>query len=188
MARGTAVYFKLKPSDRMSLEGARDFFMVLRVPGAWRGDYVRITCQAKRPQDGLVRSISGEVTCGSANFLVALYDQEDKGAKLAALELVRTERRLLELAAAYQAEIERRKYPTLGHEIGAAFALTHPKIPRRWLSQVYEHPASAQAQPFEQHLPEPVRRAATEFRTAKRTLHELCGSVGTMAGAADLVQ
>ncbi len=186
-ARGTGVYFKLKPSDRMSLEGARDFLLVLRVPGTWRGDYVRVTCQAKRPNAGLVRSLSGEVTCGSANFVVAPYDQEDKSAKLAALELVQAERRLLELATAYQAEIERRKYPTLGHEIGAVLALTHPKIPRRWLSRAYQHPARAQAQPFEKHLPEPVRRAAEEFRTAKRTLHELCGSDGSMSGAADLL-
>ena len=177
-ARGTGVYYKLKPSDRGSLEGAKDFAIVLRVPRTWRGDYVRVVCQATRHQRAVVLSRDGTTPCGTAGFVVALYMEQDREAKVVAARLVRADQQLLHVAAAHRREIDRRKYPTLGHEIGATLSLVDPKIPPTWLNDVYQAPAWVHAKGFEKHLPAPVREAATEYRMAKRTLHELCGEDG----------
>ncbi|MCO6454853.1 MAG: hypothetical protein J5I93_06100, partial [Pirellulaceae bacterium] len=44
--RGSGVYFKLKPSPRTTLEGAKEFVLRLRVPSTWRADYLHLTCRA----------------------------------------------------------------------------------------------------------------------------------------------
>lgn len=175
-ARGTGVYFKLKPSDRTSLEGSKDFALVLRVPRSWRGDYVRVVCEARSHRRGVVRPLDSATTCGAAVFVVALYDQQDPSAKAAARRLARADQQLLSVASRQRRAIERHKYPTIGHEIGATLALVSPKIPKTWLRQVYQRPAAADSARFESHLPDPVRRAAVQYSTAKRTLHQLCGS------------
>ena len=183
-SRNTGVYFKLKPSDRISLEGAKDFALVLRVPRTWRGDYVRVVCEAKSHKRGVVLPFDTAVTCGSAGFVVALYDARDQSAKTAARRFVRAEQQLLNVATTHRKEIERRKYPTVGHEIAANLALVNPKIPRTWLRDVYQRNTSAGSGRYERHLPDQVRQAASQFRMAKRTLHQLSGFAIT-SGLAD---
>lgn len=183
-SRNTGVYFKLKPSDRISLEGAKEFALVLRVPRTWRGDYVRVVCEAKSHKRSVVLPFDTAVTCGSAGFVVALYDARDPSAKTAARQFVRAEQQLLDLASTHRKEIERRKYPTVGHEIAATLALVNPKIPRTWLRDVYQRRTSAGSGRYERHLPDQVRQAASQYRTAKRTLHQLSGFAIT-SGLAD---
>ena len=44
--RGYGAYFKLRPSKQTSLEGAKEFVCVLRVPAAWQAGTVTIRCEA----------------------------------------------------------------------------------------------------------------------------------------------
>lgn len=176
MSRGTGVYFKLRPSDRTSLEGAKDFALVLRVPRPWRGDYVRVVCESKCHKRTLVGRSA--VTSGDASFVVALYDEKDPLAKAAATQLVLAEQRLLNLARTQRHAIEQRRHATLGHELAASFSLVDPKIPPTWLSDVYQRTSGSTTSTFEKHLPPPVRQAASEYTAAKRTLHRLCGQPG----------
>jgi hypothetical protein len=131
----------------------------------------------------MVLPFESAATCGSAGFVVALYDEQDQAAKNAARQLVRAEQELLQLAATHRKEIQRRKYPTVGHELGATLALVNPKIPRTWLHDVYQRRASVGSGRYERYLPDQVRQAASQFSAAKRTLHELSGLAanGTLA-------
>jgi hypothetical protein len=161
MYRGTGVYFKLRRSAQVSLEGAREFVLMLRVPAGWRGDYVRLACEA--------RGAAGKPK--SAAFLVPLYLAGDLQAQGSAEKLGKAERRLLQVARANQREISRRSQPTLAHE----WALVDPKIPSNWLSLVAHRPLHDDSTlQFERYLPAEVVQASQEYQRAKRELHALC--------------
>jgi hypothetical protein len=44
--RGQTIYFKLRPFSQKTLEGNRDFAILLIVPKAWSGDHVELRCLA----------------------------------------------------------------------------------------------------------------------------------------------
>lgn len=155
--RGRGVYFKLKPSAQTSLEGAREFQLILRVPNDWRGDYLRVSCRA--------RTARGE-NAGQASFLVPLYDQDDLQAKRLAINLNRRERELLTITASYRGQVDRMRKPTVMHEL----ALARPEIPANWLVQVLAANAGSPTLPFEKRLPPAVQSAITKYR---RALHHL---------------
>ncbi len=79
--RERGVYFKLRPSPQTSLEGAKQFICVLRVPKAWRGDCVRIDCQAACDPHSSWPMMDMPADCGAASFLVALFAAGDEEAR-----------------------------------------------------------------------------------------------------------
>lgn len=81
--RQRGVYFKLKPSPQTSLEGARQFICVLRVPKSWRGDCVHVDCQATGYVRRGWRLLEGQSSCGQAAFLVGLFVAGDEPARQA---------------------------------------------------------------------------------------------------------
>jgi hypothetical protein len=100
IARGSAVYFKLRPSPRTSLEGNREFEVVFRVPRTWRADCVRLRCAAydQKSPHGLN---DREPVCGSTDFLVPLHLAGDIEARDAARQLALAERHLRQLARSH---------------------------------------------------------------------------------------
>jgi hypothetical protein len=91
LARGSAVFFKLKASPRHLLEGSREYGLVLQVPGSWRADYIHVRCEAEGIQRGMVSSLDETLRCGERDFLVALYLEGDEQARLAADNFARRE-------------------------------------------------------------------------------------------------
>ena len=81
LARGNAVFFKLKASPRQLLEGSREFGLVLRVPAAWRADSLVVRCEAEGIRRGVVSTFDEHVNCGQRDFLVALYQEGDEQAR-----------------------------------------------------------------------------------------------------------
>ena len=45
--RGHGVFYKLRPSNKGSLEGAKEFVMLCVVPKTWRGDWCTVVCSAR---------------------------------------------------------------------------------------------------------------------------------------------
>jgi hypothetical protein len=45
--RGHGVFYKLRPSQEASLEGAKEFMMLCIVPKTWRGDWCTVVCSAR---------------------------------------------------------------------------------------------------------------------------------------------
>jgi hypothetical protein len=172
LSRGAGAYFKLKPSQRTSLEGEKEFAIIARVPQSWRGDCLRVHCRAYGAGRGIGRS-GADLVCGSAAFAVALYLDGDEESKAAAETLLRTERQLRELVQLRAREIEDRRFPTLGHKIGAALSVIEPKFPDGWLDQVVNSPSDAAQLAFSRYLPTDVRSAVMAFREARLRLHKL---------------
>jgi hypothetical protein len=89
LARGSAVFFKLKASPRHLLEGSRQYALVLRVPAAWRVEMLRVACEAEAIQRGVVSSLDERFVCGRREFSVALYQEGDEPARQIAEQIAR---------------------------------------------------------------------------------------------------
>jgi hypothetical protein len=76
------VFFTLRPSALSSLEGVHELTVQFIVPLAWRGDAVRISCQATGEQK--VLWMKQQKVFGEKSIPVALYVAGDSGARRAA--------------------------------------------------------------------------------------------------------
>lgn len=81
--RASGVFYKLKPSPHASLEGARQFVVLFRVPKWWRGETVQVECRATGIDRGLIGALDSTETCGAATFEVGLHQAGDTAAQLA---------------------------------------------------------------------------------------------------------
>jgi len=171
--RGSSVYFKLKPSRKTSLEGARPFTLVLRVPHRWRAGYVHLTCTAFTTAQGLLGPLDKESVCGQQKFVVALYAEGDASAKAAAQRLVRAESELLKTISANRQELERRFYPTLAHRVGALLDGETASLPADVVEAIVYGGRSPDKDILELRLPAEVRQAVVRYTVARRALSSL---------------
>jgi hypothetical protein len=81
------VFFILRPSPLTSLEGVHELSVQYRVPANWRGDAVRVSCQASGKQK--VLWMTQERVWGQKSTPVALYLAGDGVARRAAERYVR---------------------------------------------------------------------------------------------------
>lgn len=81
------VFFTLRPSPRVSLEGVHELTVAFIVPAAWRGDAVRVTCKAAGEQKTLW--ITQQKVWAEASGGVALYLAGDVEGRRAAERLIR---------------------------------------------------------------------------------------------------
>jgi hypothetical protein len=173
VARGNAVYFKLKPSTQTSLDGARLFTVVFRVSRDWRADYVRLRCVAYGRTTGRSFTGSGEPICGSGEFLVGIYRQADPQAQAAAQQLAHAERTLKSLARTRRKSIERQRYDSVTDRMAVRLNLSEPRIPDEWLQHVLRGASTRRKYYFQRHLPDDVRKAVQNFTDARWRLYQL---------------
>lgn len=171
MRRGTAAYFKLKPSTRTSLEGSQEFVLTLRVPAKWRGDYVRITCTALGTNRGMVRHLDEEVKCGRGEFFVALYAEGDMEAKQIAAMHVDRERNFRVTVGASQKLIKKQQ----PHKLGQWLSISEPAPPEAWFETILRNPAGENVDRYAKQLPANVRMAATSYQKSRQNLQKLSG-------------
>lgn len=94
LLRGASVFFKLRSSPRHLLEGSREFALVMRVPAAWRADYLHIHCRADGVDRSFVSTFDESVCCGQRDFLVPIYQEGDHEARGIAEDFARKEAQL----------------------------------------------------------------------------------------------
>jgi hypothetical protein len=179
--RGRGVYFKLRPSRSHTLEGARRFSVVMRVPAGWRGGYAHWNCSASGIGRGLVRTLDERIQCGERRFVVALYLDGDAEAKAAAQRLVRAETDLWRAVTTRRAEIERLNRPTFRDRLeslirpaGASISLSKPQplsstAPTDSTALGDVRLAALQAR----RLPPEVEQALAEYQSARSQLRGL---------------
>jgi hypothetical protein len=80
------VFFTLRPSPTGTLEGVHELSVQFVVPITWRGDALRVTCQATGEQK--VLWIKQQAVWGQKSVPVALYLAGDAGARRAAMRFV----------------------------------------------------------------------------------------------------
>lgn len=170
IARGTGVYFKLRPSPERALEGSHRFVVVLRTPRSWRGDVIYVRCEAQRKR--LTQMTSHSVS----RFVVGLHVAGDQQAQSAAENLVLTETLLRRTVDKHRQEIRDRAVPSLAHKVGTLLDVLDPRIPDTWLDQTIYGPTDINQHEFYAHLPDRVRRMANKYRRAKRQMYQLNGS------------
>lgn len=105
--RGRGVFFKLKPSARESLEGARQFVCVFRAPRTWRGDLVRVECSAASAASAFSDQAAD---CGRQEFEVGLYLQGDEPARCAMTQYLLARERLLSAVGKNRERLEARLF------------------------------------------------------------------------------
>lgn len=161
MHRGLSAYFKLKPSTQTTLEGGHVFEVTARVKQGWRASLIHVHCTAFLTDDESARVAS---KCSQQGFVVGVYLAGDDMAKSSVEKLAIAQLELLKLAQVHARSIEDRRFPSIGHKLGAALSVVKPKIPESWLNDLL---TSGDFHRFERHLPRPVRDAATEYRQAR---------------------
>ena len=171
--QGRGVYFKLKPSRSHTLEGARQFTVVLRVPRTWRGGYAYLACNAAGIDRGFVRPLDEQILSGARRFVVALYLEGDGEAKAAAQRLVRAETDLYRAVSSRRAELERLNRPTLRQRFDSLFGSTRPPIPANWTQQLVFAQQPQQIDRIADRLPPEVQEAIAEYNTARSQLRFL---------------
>jgi len=187
ITRGAGVYFKLKPSKRTSLEGAKEFVLTLRTPASWRGDYVKIHCEAigRQPADTAIELFGdGEQQglWGSADFLVALYEETDEFAKRSAAQLVLAEQMLRETVTQNRHAIGKLTQPDISVRIDRLPKFSGPRLSSDWARHLLLHPERTNIEPYAARLPEDVRDAFDVYRAAKDDLRRLSGQGDELAG------
>jgi len=83
------VFFKLRPSSQTSLEGVHELKCRLRVPVAWRGDWLLLTCRAEGRWTRYFVKADG--VCGQSRFVLGLHAAGDEHAMQAAENLARVQ-------------------------------------------------------------------------------------------------
>lgn len=78
VSRGHGVFYKLRPSNEVSLEGSKEFMLLCIVPRMWRGDWCTVTCSAKASKRTGVTTALG--IAGIEHAHVGLYLSGDEEA------------------------------------------------------------------------------------------------------------
>lgn len=172
LERGNGVYFKLRPTARNSVEGAKEIVVVLRTASTWRADYVTVRCQALGQPSQVPFASRETQICGQGSFLVALYLASDETAQETAREFIVAESELRQVAGSERDEVERRSAPTPVHELAVQLAVKQPRIPADWLEQLLVG-SQRESIRFLGYLPAPVRESAMDYSAARRKLRAL---------------
>ena len=174
MSRGSAVYFKIRPTHQSTLEGARSFKLTLKVDDSWRGDYFKVRCAAYSRNTPVEKPL-----CGVTNFLVGVFAQNDLVAKRHAKQLVEADYDLRRAASQFR----RRPVGESNDFKAAIYTLIRKKkkyeVPENWLSLVLDNRAASRTLDFEQHLPSSVREALFNYRSEIAKMRTIATSART---------
>jgi hypothetical protein len=80
---GHGVFFKVKGTPQVPLEGTKDFTCTFEVPNDWRGDWCLLACHAR----GLSERNKKFESCGQAEIFVGLYLEGDEHGQAVARQL-----------------------------------------------------------------------------------------------------
>lgn len=187
VSRGSGVYFKLRPSRRTSLEGAKEFVLVLRVPRDWRGDYVRVTCEAVGRKRYVLPTVEGEAIWGGADVLVALYAEGELEAKQVASSMVTAEQELCETVRRAHPEIRRLASPNMHLKLGRLPKFSESKMARDDVDRFLARPEREDLRRVHQYMPVDVREVLNAYASAKHRLRKLNGRETVLARSTDTV-
>ena len=110
--RGSGVYFKLKPARQITLEGAKEFRTVLKVPIDWTADQLQIRCEALGTESSSVPGFQSDKTYAKQLFSVALYQEGNTDAKEFATLMIQENRQLRQLSLKHHSAIYKATHPS----------------------------------------------------------------------------
>ena len=92
--RGTGVYFKLRWTAKQILEGQKTFQLILDVPDTWRTGLIDVSVVAQSEHKSFANWEHTTRTLGSANFVIAVYREDDQHAGEVARKMAQAEHEL----------------------------------------------------------------------------------------------
>jgi hypothetical protein len=168
--RARGVYFQLRPSPQMTLEGGRDFWVLWEVSANWKADLLDVSAQAT----ALKATHSQKLTSlGYRRFLVALYQAQDEKAYQNACRYVEFEGKLRQSASAYDQVIKHQRTPTPWHRIAQSIDLIESEIPAQWLDYVLYNKELGYIDSKTAKLPVDVRVAILDYIDQRQALLQL---------------
>lgn len=170
--RGNGVYFKFRPTPRVSLEGAQQLLVIFAVPRDWRADYLVVKCQAFGHSPTFSLTGTQPPRCGQDSFLVGLFLAGDRDAANAVRSFMRSEGTLRRAANTHRHSIERAAAPTPVHELAIHLGGRTPRIPPTWLDQVLLGRDQDTVR-FLGYLPAAVREPALDYLASRRELRQI---------------
>ena len=173
--RGSGVFFKFRPGQLDSLEGAREVALLLRVPHGWRADRLQVDLRAFGKRSKSDRS---NQCLGQARHWVAIYQEGDATASVVARDFIHQELQLRRLAVARREQVQERSMPSMWHKIGAAIDVVDPKIPGDYLNRVIFGGQSQYLEGGIHRLPVDLRVAILDFWEARDRLSHLSNATG----------
>lgn len=168
--RARGVYFQLRPSPQMTLEGGRDFWVLWEVSANWKADLLDVSAQAT----ALKATHSQKLTSlGYRRFLVAVYQAQDEKAYQHACRYVEFEGKLRQSASAYDQVIKHQRTPTPWHRIAQSIDLIESEIPAQWLDYVLYNKELGYIDSKTAKLPVDVRVAILDYIDQRQALLQL---------------
>jgi hypothetical protein len=79
MNRGHGVFYKLRPSNMMSLEGSKEFSFLAIVPREWRGDWCTFVCSGRGEKKNLLGKTIETVGVSKVDVGLYLCGDEEAG-------------------------------------------------------------------------------------------------------------
>ncbi len=174
--RRRGVYFKMRQSSQMTLEGARPFRIVFEVPQAWRADLLDVTIEAVGTEPGHNKRPR---VLSTQQFVVALYQEYDEYAAGVAANYVRQQENLRQSARSFARTIEQRSYPTPIHKLGAKLDIYEPSIPQGWLETLVNQSGVSYQLNRLAHLPVDVRVAIMNYLDQKSLMESMASAKPT---------
>ncbi len=167
--RRSGVYFKLRSTPQVTLEGLRTFVVVLEVPSAWRGDLLEVQANAygKHKEDS-----KGMQELGQERFWVAVYRDDDQQAASFAIGFAQQQSKLRILARQNDSRIRKQAYPTPIHRFGEAIDIYEPLVSTDYLNDWMFGSTLNQPNGL---LPVDLRAAMLDFSDSRSVMESISG-------------
>jgi hypothetical protein len=170
--RHRGVFFKARQSNQMTLEGARQFRILLEVPENWRAELLDVSFDAIGLESAGAKRSS---VLANQRFVVAIYQENDEVAARAASNYIKHQSNLIQAARSYARTIEHRNFPTPFHRLGAKLDIYEPEIPKGWFEALVYQPGIAYHISKLSPLPVDLRVTVMNYLDQKMWIESLCG-------------
>ena len=171
--RAHGVYFKLRPSKQTSLEGAREFACVFRVPAAWQAGTMMIQCRAVHPPHSPWYAVDAARARTEQQFQVALYVEGHEAARQAVVQLLQAQRAHDRLLAAHHIRQQQGAYVVLKPGYGTFKEVSDLLLPGDLSSRLTEQRLTSDAEAPPPRLPDDLRTAAARLSAARQKVQQL---------------
>jgi hypothetical protein len=167
--RQRGVYFKMRQSTQLTLEGSRQFRIVFEVPDGWRADLLDVVIEAVGTEAGHRR----QRVLATQPFVVATYQDFDEYAGRAAANYIKQQVALSQTARSFARTIEQRTFPTPLHRLGAKLDMYEPELPAHWFENLVYQAGSGYHISKLSLLPVDVRVAVMNYVDQKNLIESL---------------
>jgi len=171
--RGTGVYFKLRWTAQQILEGQKTFQLVLDVPDTWRTGLIDISVLAQSEHKSFANWEHTAKTLGSANFVIAVYREDDQHAREVARKMAKAEHELRNIIQEQASSTPSHSLSTLLRYMTGKMEFQKTHAPSKVLERLLLNQADPYMDKDIRKLPMECRLAALNYSDAQSSFAQL---------------